>query len=306
MLKPVAGLYRFLLDLYDRFTRHYGYAIGSHVAMSILLAFFPFLIVVVALTGFLYTQAAADQVIDLAFENWPTAVAQTFSSQITQVLAQRSGGLLTFGILVTLWSASSGVEAVRLALDNAYAAAESRAWWLLRLQSILFVIIGAAGMFILAVAVVLWPALWKAASDAAPWIGRFGFVSDVMRFALSGVFLLATLVMFHVWLPAGHRRIVHVLPGVLATLALWLGIAVLFGIYLGSFANYTATYAGLGSIIAALLFLWINAVVFILGAEFNAVLAARFGWSRALNADAPMPPDQAAEMDKDLPVHMRG
>jgi membrane protein len=301
----IRELLRFLLDLYDRFSRHYGYAIGSHVAMAILLAFFPFLIVVVALTSFLYTQAAADQVIQIAFENWPPAVAQTFSTQITQVLQQRSGGLLTFGILFTLWSASSGVEALRLGLDNAYAAAEERAWWLLRLQSILFVVIGAVGMFILAVTVVLWPVLWNAAGSVAPWIQRFSFVSDLVRFGLSGLFLFGALVAFHLWLPAGRRRVVHVLPGIGLTLVLWLLVAVLFGLYIGSFANYNATYAGLGGIIAALLFLWLNAVAFILGAEFNAGLAARYGWSRALHINAPMPADHKAEIDKELPVHAR-
>lgn len=292
-----------MLDLYDRFSRHYGYAIGSHLAMSVLLAFFPFLIVVVALTGFLYTQAAAAQVIQLAFENWPHAVAQTFSSQITQVLQQRNGGLLTFGILLMLWSSSSGVEALRLGLDNAYAAKETRAWWLLRLQSILFVVIGAVGMFILAVTVVLWPVLWNAAGDITPWVRRFSIVSNLVRFGLSGLFLFGALLAFHLWLPAGRRRIVHVLPGIALTLVLWFLVAVLFGIYIGSFANYTATYAGLGGIIAALLFLWLNSVAFILGAEFNAALAALYGWRHALNTDAAMTPAERSGVGKDSPAH---
>ncbi|HVV93938.1 MAG TPA: YihY/virulence factor BrkB family protein [Hyphomicrobiales bacterium] len=265
----------FALDLNDRFGRHYGWAMASHIALSVLLAVFPFLIVVVALTSFLSTPEAASQVVRLAFENWPPAVAETFSSQLTQVLHNQSGGLLTFGIVLLIWSSSSGVEALRLALDSAYGTQEARSWWLLRLESLAFVLLGALAMFVLTGAVVLYPIIWDAAIHALPLVRRFAFVSTIGRFALSGAFLLVALVVFHVWLPYGRRRLVAVLPGVGLTLLLWLLIATGFGYYLGHFSNYAATYAGLGGIIAAILFLYFNSVVFILGAEFNAALADR-------------------------------
>jgi membrane protein len=263
----------FALDLNDRFGRHYGWALSSHIALSVLLAFFPFLIVVVSLTSLLTTQEAADQVVRLAFENWPPAVAETFSSQLSQVLQNRGGGFLTFGLVILIWSSSSGVEALRLALDSAYAADDRRAWWWLRLESLVFVAIGALAMLVLAGAVVLWPILWDAAVRELPAISRFGFVSALGRFALTGLFLFVALVVFHIWLPAGRRRLVTVLPGVALTLVLWLVIAAGFGFYLSHFSNYAATYAGLGGIIAAILFLYFNSVVFIVGAEFNAALA---------------------------------
>jgi membrane protein len=276
----------FALELYDRFSRHNGWAMSSHIALSVLLAFFPFLIVVVSLTSALTSGGAADQVIALAFESWPPAVAQTFSSQLIQVLHNRSGGLLTFSIVVMLWASSSGVEALRLALDSAYAAEDRRAWWLLRLESILFVVIGALAMFVLAAAVVLWPVLWNAAVAHVPLIHRFAFVTNLVRFGLSGIFLLAALVVFHLWLAEGRRRVLSVMPGVLLTLALWFAIAIGFGFYLTNFsANYAATYAGLGGIVAAILFLYFNSVVFILGAEFNATLSAH-GATGRLNAEA--------------------
>jgi uncharacterized BrkB/YihY/UPF0761 family membrane protein len=82
-----------------------------------------------------------------------------------------------------------------------------------------------------------------------------------------------------------------VLPGIGLTLLLWLAIATGFGYYLGHFSNYAATYAGLGGIIAAILFLYFNSVVFILGAEFNAAL---FGLDKTAGAAASAP-EPAAE-----------
>jgi membrane protein len=280
----------FALELNDRFSRHYGWAMASHIALSVLLAVFPFLIVVVAVTSFLSTPEAAGQVVRLAFENWPPAVAETFSSQLTQVLHNRSGGLLTFGIVLLIWSSSSGVEALRLALDSAYGLDDRRAWWWLRLESLAFVLLGAIAMFVLTGAVVLWPIIWGATTKLLPLASRFAFVSTLGRFALSVAFLLVVLVVFHVWLPAGRRRVLAVLPGVALTLVLWLAIATGFSFYLGHFSNYAATYAGLGGIIAAILFLYFNATVFIVGAEFNAMLADRRAAARKRRAEAAAAP----------------
>ena len=65
---------------------------------------------------------------------------------------------------------------------------------------------------------------------------------------------------------------IDVLPGVLLTLALWLVGALVFAYYIGTFANYAATYAGLASIMIVLVFLYMVGAIFIIGAEFNAAL----------------------------------
>ncbi len=77
---------------------------------------------------------------------------------------------------------------------------------------------------------------------------------------------------FHLGLPDGRRRIIDVLPGVLLTLVLWLIGALVFAYYIGTFANYAATYAGLASIMIVLVFLYMVGAIFIIGAEFNAAL----------------------------------
>jgi membrane protein len=76
----------------------------------------------------------------------------------------------------------------------------------------------------------------------------------------------------HLWLPAGRRRILDVVPGVLLTLVCWFVGALIFAYYLATFANYTATYAGLASVMIALIFLYMIGVIFIIGAEINAAL----------------------------------
>ena len=75
----------------------------------------------------------------------------------------------------------------------------------------------------------------------------------------------------HKWLPAGRRRFREILPGILATLVMWLAIGIVFGRYLAEFAyTYVSYYAGLASVMIALVFLYWTASIFVYGGELNA------------------------------------
>jgi membrane protein len=91
------------------------------------------------------------------------------------------------------------------------------------------------------------------------------------RYAVASLALMAALVIVHLWLPAGRRRLRDIAPGVIATLALWLATGEAFGRYLAKFAYaYAATYAGLASAMIVLVFLYWAACIFIYGGELNA------------------------------------
>ena len=78
------------------------------------------------------------------------------------------------------------------------------------------------------------------------------------------------LIAVHIWLPAGKRRFADIVPGILFTLAAWLAGSTLFATYLDHFSSYVTTYAGLASIMVAVVFLYIVSLIFILGGELNA------------------------------------
>ena len=96
------------------------------------------------------------------------------------------------------------------------------------------------------------------------------------RFLITSIALVATLTIAHKWLPASRRRFRDIWPGIALTLALSLGFAEGFGQYLAEFArNYVSTYAGLASVMIALVFLYSLAAIFLLGGELNAALLRR-------------------------------
>ena len=139
-----------------------GWAIASHIALSTLMALFPFLIVVTALAGFFFgSKQLADEAAKLLLEAWPQQVAAPIASDITRVLTGARGDVLTFGVLFAVYFASSGVESLRVGLNRAYTAPERRSWWLLRLESIFYVLVGAAAILAFAFLVVLEPLIWQ-------------------------------------------------------------------------------------------------------------------------------------------------
>ena len=265
---------RVITEAFYRFNRDDGWAIASHIALSTLMAVFPFLIVVTALAGFLGSGDLSDEVARLLFAAWPRQVAGPIASEIHNVLTTTRGGVLTLGAVFAVYFASSGVESLRIGLNRAYGLTEQRGWWLLRMESIGYVLVSAIAMLALSFLVVLWPLMFKAAAAYAPWLEPLAPHLDFARFGIGAVVLAIALFILHMWLPAGRRRLSGVWPGIAATLVLWLLCGVLFGRYLANFAyTYVTYYAGLASAMIALVFLYYSAWIFIYGGELNAAIA---------------------------------
>jgi membrane protein len=263
--------FRVVVEAFYRFNRDDGWAIASHIALSILMSVFPFLIVVTAIAGFIGSTNLADEVARLVFAAWPRQVAGPIASEIHNVLTTPRGGVLTLGAVFAVYFASSGIESLRIGLNRAYGLQEQRSFWLLRMESIGYVLISAIALLMLAFLVVLGPLIFKAAAKYAPWIEPLQAHYDVARFGVSGVVLAISLFILHMWLPAGRRGLGRVWPGIAATLVLWLACGFTFGHYLADFAyTYVTYYAGLASAMIALVFLYYSAWIFVYGGELNA------------------------------------
>jgi membrane protein len=148
-----------------------------------------------------------------------------------------------------------------------------RHWILLRLESIGYVLVAALASLALGIFIVLGPLLYRAALRYAPWLDQLEGSFTLFRIAVASVVLIVALVVAHKWLPAGRRRFMDILPGIVATLLLWLAAGIAFGRYLAEFSlNYVNTYAGLASAMIALVFLYWTASIFVYGGELNAAV----------------------------------
>ena len=262
------------IDAFRRFNADDGWAIASHIALSILMAMFPFLILVTAIAGFIGSRGLADEVAQLVVAAWPREVSAPIAAQIQSVLTTARGDVLTLGAIFAVYFSSSGVESLRIGLNRAYGLAESRPWLLLRLESIGYVLLSAVSLLVLAFFVVLGPLVFRTATAHAPWLGLLGGHYNLGRLGFAAVVIAIALFILHLWLPAGRRRLADVWPGIAATLVLWLACGFLFGRYLARFSSaYVTYYAGLASVMTALIFLYFSAWIFIYGGELNAAIA---------------------------------
>ena len=126
----------------------------------------------------------------------------------------------------------------------------------------------------LGILIVLGPLLFRAAVQFAPWLKDMEGTLTVARLGVASAVLIVALLVVHKWLPAGRRRFIDILPGVLATLVLWLATGIAFGRYLAQFSSsYVTYYAGLASAMMALVFLYWTASIFIFGGELNSALS---------------------------------
>src|SRR6476660_8617905 len=253
-------VFNIAVDAYWRFLADDGWAIASHIALSALMAMFPFFILLTSLAGLFGSSDLADEVAKLMLATWPDEVSAPIAHEIHDVLTTTHAGALTVGALFAIFFASSGVE--------------TRQWFLLRLESIGYVLVAAVGLLALGFLIVLGPLIFRAALRYAPWLEPLEGTFNFFRFAIAAVVLTIALFVAHKWLPAGRRRVMEILPGILATLALWLVAGIAFGRYLAEFAiTYVTYYAGLASAMIALVFLYWTASIFVYGGALNAAIA---------------------------------
>jgi membrane protein len=262
---------RIAIDAVYAFGDDDGWALASHIALSALLALFPFLIVLTALAGFAGSKEIADNVAGLLLQTWPTQVAEPLANEIHNVLTTTRGGVLTIGVVLAIYFSSSGVDSLRIALNRAYNISETRSIWLLKLESIGYVLVAALALLALGFLIVLAPLVFATWLKYAPWLAPLESQFTYWRYGIAASVIVIALVVAHKWLPGGRRSFLDIAPGVIVTLILWLAGGIVFGRYLAEFANnYAATYAGLASATIALVFLYWIATIFVYGGELNA------------------------------------
>lgn len=262
------------IDAYLRFSDDDGWPLAGHIALSTLTSMFPFLIFLTALAASVFgSKDLADKAVALLLETWPPQVAAPIAREIHNVLTGSSGSLITVGAVLGVYFSSNGIEALRVGLNRAYRVRDQRPWWLLRVESIAYVLIGALALLTFAFFIVLGPLIWAKVLSYAPGLEPLQQAVTLLRYAITALFLTGALVIAHQWLPAKRMSLAEIAPGVGLTLALSLAFGIAFGSYLSAYAhNYVSTYAGLASVMIALIFLDILAAIFIFGGELNAAI----------------------------------
>lgn len=250
---------------------------AAALAFYLVLALFPAAIFGLSLLPYLPIPHLYDAVVGVVHDLLPGAVADMLTRSVQAILAQRSGGLLSFGFVFALWSASSGLYAVMQQLNVVHGVDEGRSFLRARgvalLLTLLFfvLVVGALGLVIfggMLESTIAAHVGWSTAIRAFFALFRWVIVVGALLLAFALVYRLG---------PNVHQPFAFITPGsVFATIAL-LVVSFAFKLYVGNFAHYDKVYGSLGAVIALLVWLFLAGWVILLGAELNDVLERHKG-----------------------------
>jgi membrane protein len=208
----VPGL-RVIVRAAQNYIRHQSANQAGSVAFSSVLAMFPLLIFVSAAAAFVGQPGAAAELASRIMEFAPPVVADALKPAIDQVLGQRSRALLTIGVVATIWTASSGTQAIRTALNRAYGVEQGLSFWKARIKVTLFTVIGTVGTIFVFSSVVMLPYIWVLLEKAAGVGAEALWLRTGVRYGLAFFVLVLLYTALYGWLPDIHQRLRTVLPG---------------------------------------------------------------------------------------------
>ncbi len=263
----------FFQDLLQHIKNSDVTALGAQLAFFFLLSLFPLLIFMVTLLP--YLNLPEDQIFQFLRNYAPADVYSLIEGTLTEVLQNRNGGLLSIGLLGTIWSASNGVNAIVKSLNKSYGLEETRPFFIVRALSVIFTIL-IIGLFVIAL---LLPVFGEQIGVFLFSIfgldGVFLTVWNSIRFTIPPLIIFVVLTALYWIVPNQKLYLKSVIPGgVFATLG-WILVSLGFSFYVSNFANYTATYGSLGAIIVLMMWLYFSGTLLMIGGQINAVMQER-------------------------------
>lgn len=246
-------------------------AIAAQVAYDLILAFFPFLIFLLTLVG--YSSLKSQDILSMLQNVLPKEVYQLIHSTVLEVVSSRKGDLLSFSLIVTIWSGSSGFRAIMQGLNKAYDEKETRAYWKKVLISIIFMFgLTFVIMFTFAL-LVFGEMLGNALVIWLNFSNAFRLNWNIIRYCSALAVMILGFATIYRFIPCRRLTWKEVMPGATFSTLGWLVSSLGFAYYVNNFNNYSAVYGGIGAVIALMLWMYITSIMIILGGELNAVIA---------------------------------
>ncbi|MDN3448698.1 YihY/virulence factor BrkB family protein [Planococcus sp. APC 3906] len=238
-----------------------------------LLAIVPLLILLLSILP--YLQIDPDKAMQFIAGIMPGEVARTFEDTIVSVVTTPSGGLLTFGILGTLWSASNAMNAFIEATNEAYDVEETRSFIKKKATAIVLTLFMLVAVIIALVLPIFGGAIIDAISTTLNLPEQTEIIFQVLRWVISIAVMSIVLAFLYKFAPNKQFPFKEVLIGAVIATVLWQVVSLGFSIYVANFGSYSATYGSLGGLIVLMLWFFLTGLILVIGAEINAVIHKR-------------------------------
>ncbi len=250
-------------------------SISAGLAYYLILALFPLILVVVSLLGTFSSEQFANEVLSYFRQVLPGPVYDTVNAYLGDILSgdRPAPGLLSVGILGTIWAASGAFSAFMNALNKAYDVEETRPFWKAKGIAILMTL-GLTGFILVGVLLLtVGPQIGEWIADLFGLGGVFEVVWSIARWPVALLILVLSVALLYYFAPDADQPFRWITPGGLVGVLLWVLASVAFNLYVSSdFNTYNQTYGSIGTVIILLLYLYISSIAILFGAELNATL----------------------------------
>jgi membrane protein len=262
----------FLKKLYRRYSDNAVSDRAAHLAYYFLFALFPSLFFLVTLAAFLPIKGPLDDLLVRLQQVVPPQAMHIIQKQLVKLATLQRPHFLWLSLLVTLWSASRGVDALRGALNLSYDVKETRPFWKTQSIAIATTIGTGALMLIAIVAIAL-------SGRAGEWLAARAHVDKIWavawawaRFPITAFIVMLVLALLYYILPDVKQEWRFITPGSIIGTLMWLLASWGFSVYVSNFGSYDKTYGAIGGVMIMMTWLYLTGLVFVMGGEVNAIL----------------------------------
>ncbi|MCT8139201.1 YihY/virulence factor BrkB family protein [Anaerobacillus sp. CMMVII] len=260
----------FIKELYEQLKKDPIQDWAATLAFYFMLSIFPLLIFILSLVPYLPLNSV--QIYNFVHDYAPPELAELFTETVLEVLVEPKGGLLSFGILATIWTASNGINALIRSLNRAHNIDETRSFIKIRLMSI-FLTLGMVTVFFVTLLLPVFGNVIINGIDQLFALPEQTYtILNRLRWIIGVVTMTAVLMLLYMIAPNRKLAPRQVIYGALVATISWQIISLGFSIYVENFNNYTATYGSLGGVIILMLWFFLSGLILVIGGEINATL----------------------------------
>ena len=246
---------------------------AAQISFYTMLGLFPFLIFLLSLLGtFPLGEALKPEMLEALREQMPRESAEYVANIVLELLPEYSQGLLSIGLLASLWGASMAVGALIATINRAYNIRPKRHMATQKVMSIILVLL-LSGMWLMSMTIILvGPGITQNIFEFMGIASETNTFWTSLRLPMAFMLNLTALSILYYFAPEARQRVLSIMPGAITATVLWLLASSAFRIFLRNFGTYNKTYGSLAALIILMVWLWISGFVFLLGAEINSLM----------------------------------
>ncbi len=266
---------------------------GAQASFFIIVSAIPFAMALVSLIQF-FIPTERSEALSYLLSILPASLSNVVTSAVNDFFTTSASSIVSFSVVVAIWSASKGIMALERCLHVIYQVREKRNFILRRLRSVLYTLFFLIVIVVTLGLLVFGNAIQSAVSAHIPILNRFEFLIFGLRSLLSTATFVAAFSAIYMVLSGARRRFLQVLPGVLFSTVGWTVFSLIYAYYITNFSNYTYLYGSLGAITLMMLWLYFCIIILLAGAELNVFLESRpFSKEPKLPSAHPEPADES-------------